>query len=88
MQSPHDPHPIILPHPMEPEVRPEPLPDWLKYVLSLLLAAMVAYFTSQAKTDSAMARIEEREENHYKELKASIDLLREDIRDLRAVQRP
>lgn len=61
----------------------EPLPDWLKWLLGLVAAATVAYFTAQTEVRTAQTRIEERENNHYQELKASIDLLRQDVRDLR-----
>jgi hypothetical protein len=67
----------------QPTEQHAPFPEWLKWLIGLGLAAIVSYFTSQARTDAAMARIEERENNHYSELKASIELLRQDIRELR-----
>lgn len=79
---------IITPPHLEdtPQPSPEPLPDWLKFVIGLAIAGLVAYFTSQAKTDAAMSRIEERENNHYAELKDAIGLLREDLRSFRSLR--
>ena len=59
------------------------LRPWVKLFAPLALAALVAYFTSEIRSEAAMSRMEEREQNHYLELKQSIDLLRQDIRDLR-----
>lgn len=65
------------------EQRPDPWPEWVRWGIGLALAAVVAYYTSHAESESARTRLEEREQNHYAELKAAIDLLRQDIRDLR-----
>ena len=59
------------------------MPAWFKVVMPLIAAAVVAYFTSEIRSEAAMSRMEEREQNHYLELRASIELLRQDLRDYR-----
>lgn len=56
----------------------DPLPEWLWRVFAIAGAVVVAYYTSQANTKAAMARITERESNHYLELRTSMDLIRQD----------
>jgi hypothetical protein len=72
--------PTILNAAGQPPEESEPLPDWLKFVLGMAIAALVSYFTSQVNTAVAIGRLEERQNNQYQELKASIQLMREDLR--------
>jgi hypothetical protein len=55
----------------------------LKWIIAMGLSALISYFTSQAKLEVGQARLDERENNHYSEVLRRIDLLSQDIRDLR-----
>ena len=57
------------------------VPDWAKILFPIVVSAVVAYFTSQIRAESYMSRMEEREGNHYLELKSSLDLQRSDTRE-------
>lgn len=71
---------IMPPGQSEQTTEREAMPDWLKYVLGILLTALVSYFTSEINTAVAIGRLEERQNNQYQELKESISLMRQDLR--------
>lgn len=61
--------------------RRDRVPEWAKLLAPMILAAIVAYFTSEIRSQAAMSRMEEREGNHYLELKALLELQRQDTRE-------
>ena len=50
--------------------------EWVRFLTPLLLAAIVAYFTTVTK----LAVLEERQRNQYEEVIRMLNLLREDVR--------
>lgn len=47
--------------------------EMLRWVIGLVLAAMVAYFTSTGAMQASLAVVAERESNHYNELLRRLD---------------
>lgn len=70
-----------MPNNTDPVVDREPMPDWLKFLIGIVIASLVSYFTAEINTAVAIGRLEERQNNQYQELKDSIGLMREDLRE-------
>ena len=58
--------------------------EWVRYLLGLALAAMVAYFTAQTSIREELAKQKVTEESHFGEVLRRLDLMQADIRDIRA----
>lgn len=57
--------------------------EYLRYVIGLALAALIAYFTTIGTLNQAVAQVREREDNHFSEVLRRLDILQQDIRELR-----
>lgn len=58
--------------------------EWARWIGSILLAAIVAYFTAQAKSEAQYAELRERQINNFNEVLRRLDLLQADVRELRS----
>lgn len=58
--------------------------QWLQKLLLLVLAALVAYFTTNSTMDKAIGQIDERENNHFAEVLRRMDAIQADVRELRS----
>lgn len=58
--------------------------QWLQKLLLLVLAALVAYFTTNSTMDKAIGQIDERENNHFAEVLRRMDAIQIDVRELRS----
>jgi hypothetical protein len=56
--------------------------ETIRYVLGLVLGAIVAYFTTIATMQTEVAVLNEREQNHYNELKQLLQEIKADVKDL------
>jgi hypothetical protein len=66
---------------------PDGMPEWLKLIVPIAMAAIVAYYTSVIKSESSLSRIDATQEARYVELRNAIEALRYDIREMRRVTR-
>lgn len=57
--------------------------EWIRYIVGLLLAGVVAYFTAIGTIRQQIATVQEREVNHFEEVLRRLDILQQDIRELR-----
>lgn len=57
--------------------------ETVRFVLGLVLAGLIAYFTALSTLQTGLAVINEREQNHFNECKSAIDDLKSEIRLLR-----
>ena len=57
--------------------------ETIRWIAALVLAGIVGYFTTQVAMQSKVAVLEEREQNHYQELKDLLDEIRSDVKELR-----
>jgi hypothetical protein len=55
--------------------------ELLKWLVTMILAAVVSYFTTRGEMQTAIATVTEREGNHYLELNRKIDELKIDTRE-------
>ena len=60
-----------------------PLVQW---VVGLVLAAIVAYFTTANALQTGLAQVKATEESHFGEVLRRLDLMQNDIRELRNKQ--
>lgn len=58
--------------------QPERRDEWLRFIAALVLAAVVAYFTTVARVST----LEERELNHYTELLRIVLEIKADVKEL------
>lgn len=54
--------------------------NWLLWAVSAMLSALIAYFTTTGTLRAKLAQLEERESNHYLELKALLQDMRADLK--------
>jgi hypothetical protein len=57
-----------------------PMVQWL---VGLILAALVAYFTTTSAMQAGLAEVKATEESHFSEVLRRLDVLQDDIRELR-----
>ena len=57
--------------------------EYARYAIGLIIAGLVAYFTTIGTLNQAVAQVREREDNHFSEVLRRLDILQQDIRDLR-----
>lgn len=57
--------------------------ETLRWALGLVLAAAVAYFTTIGTIETRVSVLEERENNHYEELKRMLTDVASDVREIR-----
>jgi len=57
--------------------------EWLRWALGMVLAGVVAYFTSIGTVKEQVATVQERENNHFSEVLRRLDVLQADMRELR-----
>ncbi|MGH9253671.1 MAG: hypothetical protein ACRD3C_03785 [Vicinamibacterales bacterium] len=57
--------------------------EFLRWVLGLAAACVVAYFTTISAMKQEITRVEERENNHFEEVLRRLDVMSVDIRELR-----
>lgn len=57
--------------------------EWLRYIGGLILAGLIAYFTTLGTLNQAVAEVREREDNHFSEVLRRLDVMQQDIRELR-----
>lgn len=57
--------------------------EYIRYVMGLILAGIIAYFTTIGTLDKAVAQVREREDNHFSEVLRRLEILQQDIRELR-----
>jgi hypothetical protein len=57
--------------------------DLLRWVLGFVIAAFVAYFTAMNTINSEIARINATQESQFGEILRRIDVLQDDVRELR-----
>lgn len=57
--------------------------EWVRYIGGLILAGLIAYFTTLGTINQAVAEVRERENNHFSEVLRRLDVLQADIRELR-----
>lgn len=67
--------------------RGDGMDDVSQWVVAMLLAGLTSYFTAREKTKADVARVTERESNHFEQLKELIELVRDDVKDIRNQQR-
>lgn len=60
--------------------------EWLRYLGGLVLAAMIAYFTTLSTMEKAIGKVDERENNHFAEVLRRLDAMQADIREMRRGQ--
>lgn len=58
--------------------------EWIRWVWAIVIAAVVAYFTAQAKSEAQYAELRERQINNFAEVLRRLDLLQADVRELRS----
>lgn len=58
--------------------------DLLKWLVTLVLAAIVSYFTAVSAMRESIAEVREREDNHFAEVLRRLELLQYDVRELRS----
>ena len=69
---------------------PPPTPfkyDALRWLIGYGIAALIAYFTTISTLNAGLVQITEREKNHFEQLKGMLEMLQNDMRDVRARQR-
>ena len=57
--------------------------ELLRWAFGLVLAGVVAYFTSIGTISEEVARVHEREDNHFNEVLRRLEIMQTDIRELR-----
>jgi len=57
--------------------------EWFRAIGGIVIAAMVAYFTTIASIQKESAAQQEREANHFQEVLRRLDTMSQDIRELR-----
>jgi hypothetical protein len=57
--------------------------EYLRWVLGFVVAAFVAYFTAMNTINSEIARINATQESQFGEILRRIDVLQDDVRELR-----
>jgi hypothetical protein len=57
--------------------------EWVRWIVGLGLAALVAWFTTQNAMDAKVAAIKATQESQFGELLRRMDVLQADIRELR-----
>lgn len=57
--------------------------EWLRYLLGLAVAAIIAYFTTLSTMNQAVAEVRTTEDNHFQEVLRRLDLITADVRELR-----
>lgn len=57
--------------------------EYIRYVVGLILAGIIAYFTTIGTLNQAVTEVREREDNHFSEVLRRLDVLQGDIRELR-----
>lgn len=57
--------------------------EYIRYAFGLILAGLIAYFTTMGTVNQAVAEVRERENNHFSEVLRRLDLLQTDVRELR-----
>lgn len=58
-----------------------PMVQWL---VGLILAALVAYFTTTNALQAGLAEVKATENNHFEEVLRRLDAMQDDIRELRS----
>lgn len=58
--------------------------ELLKWVLGLVLAGLVSYFTTTSTMSERIAEVKATEEAHFQELLRRFDVLQEDVREIRS----
>lgn len=57
--------------------------EYVRYVMGLILAGLIAYFTTISTLNQAVTEVREREDNHFSEVLRRLDVMQQDIRELR-----
>ena len=57
--------------------------DYLRWLIGVGAAGLVAYFTTISTIESGLAAVREREENHFEEVLRRLDQVQADIREIR-----
>jgi hypothetical protein len=57
--------------------------EWMRYLGGLVLAGLIAYFTTISTINESIAQVREREDNHFSEVLRRLDVMQMDIRELR-----
>lgn len=56
---------------------------WLNWLAGMILAALVAYFTTTSAIQAKIAALEATEESHFAEILRRLDAMSADVRELR-----
>ena len=56
---------------------------WLHWLAGMILAALVAYFTTTSAIQAKIAALEATEESHFAEILRRLDIMSADVRELR-----
>lgn len=57
--------------------------EYIRYVFGLILAGLIAYFTTLGTINQAVTEVRERENNHFSEVLRRLEILQQDVRELR-----
>lgn len=57
---------------------------WLHWLAGMVLAALVAYFTTTSAIQAKIAALEATEESHFAEILRRLDAMSADVRELRS----
>lgn len=61
--------------------------DFLRWLIGVAMAAMVAYFTTISTLNQGLAEVRERQKNQFEEIMRRLEMLQIDIRDMRSRER-
>ena len=60
--------------------------SWIHWLAGMILAALVAYFTTTSAIQAEIAALRATEESHFAEILRRLEVLTADIRELRKAQ--
>jgi hypothetical protein len=61
--------------------------EWIRWMVALALAALVSYFTTTGTMENGLTEVKTTENAHFEELLRRVDLMQQDIREIRQGQR-